>query len=286
MRYLLLVIAMLGIAHAHQSSTKYLDVTAADDRVTLTLRFAPGDVTEPMKLRPDAKPSLAEAAAAPGVPRYVQRWLEVRGCSPGAATAAIDGDLVAATWTCAPVPDPITLDLTAFFALDPKMEMFVRTGGDDSIRVTAARPQIVIAHDHDHVPFEAICFGLVIAVVATSWRSLAIMVGAYMLAVTAGSLSGAALPIPALVAATVIVAGGELFVRESDWRIRLAEFVAFGVLHGVVQGSPANLIFSLPAILATAVISRPFVRSPRARRVIGPAVALGGVVWLLTCVLR
>lgn len=283
MRYLVLILAMFRIAHAHQSSTKYLDLEISGDRILVALRFAPGDVTEPLRLRPDATPSPARAAASPEVPRYVQRWIQIRGCTPGPATAAVDGDLVVASWACEPSLDPITLDLTAFFALDPKMEMFVRTGGDTSIRVVAARPVLVIERPRSvAVPFDALCFVLVIAASARTWRRLAIATLAFACAVTLGAVSGIALPMPALVAAALLVSGVELVLTKPRFPVTA---VAFGVLQGVVRGTPASLLWMVPAILVASAAVFPLVRRPAARRYAGLVVTVVSVVWLLTCVL-
>ncbi|MFT3696092.1 MAG: hypothetical protein QM831_23340 [Kofleriaceae bacterium] len=287
MRYLVLLIALAGIAHAHQSSTKYLDLQIDDDSITLALRFAPGDVTEPLKLRPDATPTVAQAAASPSVPLYVQRWIQIRGCTPQPATARADGDLVVATWTCGPTPDPITLDLVAFFALDSKMEMFVRTGGDESIRVVAAKPTLVIERSSARFPWEVIAFAILLGAIAGSWRAFAIDTAAFMVAVTIGVLSGITLPIPALVAAALILAGGEIAISKPRYPITL---VALGLLQGAIssegRGAPSNLIFTLPVILATAAVSYVVVRKRVPATYLGGAVAAVGVVWLLTCVLR
>ena len=64
-----------------------------------TLRVAPGDVTEPMRLPPDAKPTASDAATTPAVAAYVARWLAIggrvrrarRACAPTTASSSSRG---------------------------------------------------------------------------------------------------------------------------------------------------------------------------------------------------
>ncbi|HEX7704284.1 MAG TPA: hypothetical protein VF403_26255, partial [Kofleriaceae bacterium] len=146
MRYVVVLLLIARVASAHQSSTKYLDVTITGDRAELALRFVPSDVTEPMKLRPDAKPTAKAAASSPGVPAYVERWVAVRGCTAGNGVGSVaDDGFIAVTWavTCPDAIHELVLDFTPFFSLDPKMEMFVHPqGSDDSLRVIAAAPSL------------------------------------------------------------------------------------------------------------------------------------------------
>jgi hypothetical protein len=311
-RYVVVVVVWLLIARsavAHQSSTKYLELDVDRDRARLELRFVPGDVTEPMKLGPNAKPSVEAAAAAPGVPAYVASWILVRTpsgatCTADRATArAAEDGFVAVTWTasCPSELDTIVLDASAFFALDRKMELLVHMpGADASIRVTAIDSPITLVLDPRSpliagalggLALERLAFCLLIALAAAlaSWRALAIMLGAYSLAYLAGSLSGIALPYGGeLVAATLIYAGAETALRP-DWRWRTATFAAFGVVHGIAASHQRSiLIFNIAATLvATALTFAVFgiassqLRRAGVRRVIAGAVCVFGIVWLV-----
>src|SRR4051794_38535938 len=70
-------------AHAHQTSVKYVDVTVDGARATVKLTVAPTDVTEPLGLPPDSRPTVAQACV-PAVAAYVARWLAI-GPDGGAA---------------------------------------------------------------------------------------------------------------------------------------------------------------------------------------------------------
>ncbi|HEY5946999.1 MAG TPA: HupE/UreJ family protein, partial [Kofleriaceae bacterium] len=112
------------------------------------------DVTEPMGLPADAKPSVGEALAVRGVAAYVQRWLTVTGCTQSApSAAAVDDKFIAITWvaTC-PRVDELQLDFSALFALDPRQEVIVQLAapGEGSIQtiVRGAQPKIVLLAGH------------------------------------------------------------------------------------------------------------------------------------------
>ncbi|HEX4419106.1 MAG TPA: HupE/UreJ family protein [Kofleriaceae bacterium] len=130
--------AIIGIAvagrraEAHQTSVKYVDVTVDGSRAQVRLTVAPGDVTEPLGLPPDARPSAA-AATTPAVAAYVARWLAIapgaeaaRPCPPGPPRAHPDADarFVVVEWDVACPVDLayIALDFRAFFAVDPRHE--------------------------------------------------------------------------------------------------------------------------------------------------------------------
>src|SRR5437868_2637817 len=93
------VIAILAIAapaRAHQTSVKYVDVTVEGRRASVALTVAPGDVTEPLGLPPDARPAVAEAAV-PAVAAYVAGWLAIAPdpgapCPAGPPAAAAGAD--------------------------------------------------------------------------------------------------------------------------------------------------------------------------------------------------
>jgi hypothetical protein len=305
----LLLLLIARVASAHQSSTKYLDVTITGDRALLALRFVPSDVTEPMKLRPDAKPTAQAAATSPGVPAYVERWVAVRGCTAGngAGSVAEDG-FVAVTWTVT-CPDSIrelVLDFTPFFSLDPKMEMFVHPqGSDDSLRVIAAAPSLTLTLDRspftegalDAFSIERLAFVVLIVLVGALAqhyvRATAILLAAYSLATLLGVLTGVTLdPLlgDALVAATIVYAGVEIISRP-DWRWRTATFAAFGVVHGIAHNRVTPLSSIVASVITGALafaVLLPLIRLavPRLgrRRVVVTVAALVttcGIVWFV-----
>ena len=316
---LLLLIAR--VASAHQSSTKYLDVTITGDRAELALRFVPSDVTEPMKLRPDAKPTAKAAASSTGVPAYVERWVAVRGCTAGNGTGSVAEDgFIAVTWTVT-CPDEIhelVLDFTPFFSLDPKMEMFVHPqDSDDSLRVIAAAPSLTLTLEGSPITdgalgalsVERLAFAVLIVLVGALAvryvRATAILLAAYSLATLIGAVTGVTgltrvtldpLLGDALIAATILYAGVEVIARP-DWRWRTATFAAFGVVHGIVHNSRAAsissiLIFNIAASLVTGALAfavlLPLIRLAVARigqrRVVVAVAALAttcGIVWFV-----
>jgi hypothetical protein len=127
----LIVIALAAFAstaHAHQTSVKYVDIAATDGAIDVTVKCAPGDVTEAMKLAADATPSVAEATAHRDVPAFVLLWFAIAGCAPKAPSVrAADASFIEVTWTAAcERTDQLALDLTRFFALDQRHEAVVR----------------------------------------------------------------------------------------------------------------------------------------------------------------
>jgi hypothetical protein len=120
-------------AYAHQTSVKYVDVTVDGKHATIRLTVAPGDVTEPLGLPPDARPAVAEATT-PRVAAYVARWLalapEDRPPCPAALPRAhpdADARFVVVEWEVACDEDltRLALDFRAFFAVDPRHEAIV-----------------------------------------------------------------------------------------------------------------------------------------------------------------
>jgi len=156
-RRALVVLLLLAAApaHAHQSSVKYVDVTVDDTRVDVAFTIAPSDVTEPLGLLPDARPTV-DAALAPAAAAYVQRWLAVQladgaACPAAPATARPDGDrkFVIVAWraTCAARIDRIALDFAGFFAVDQRHEALVAVHAPgqevDPEVVRASAPRLV-----------------------------------------------------------------------------------------------------------------------------------------------
>lgn len=269
MRALIVLMLAAGVASAHQSSTKYVELAIDGARADVTLRCAPGDVTEPMKLAPDAKPTASAAAAAPLVPAYVASWLAVRtpdgACSASAQTARAEDDGFIAVHWIATCPRPIAtvlLDFTAFFALDKRMEALVRIGhADEAIRVTAADSPLVLDVGPHHaiaVLPEEIAIALLILALVSGARTLsratrdaALVLSLYFAAHLAGT---ALVAIPAELArlvlpATLIHAALEVAARP-DVRWRALTIGAFGLAHGIARAP----LHSASTELATALL--------------------------------
>jgi hypothetical protein len=132
--------AVAAPARAHQTSVKYVDVTVEGRRATVALTVAPGDVTEPLGLAPDARPTVAEAAV-PAVAAHVAGWLAIAPdpgapCPAGAPAATADADarFVVIRWQIACAADlaRIALDFRAFFAVDTRHEAIVTVHGSDT----------------------------------------------------------------------------------------------------------------------------------------------------------
>jgi hypothetical protein len=313
-RSVVILMLLARIAAAHQSSTKYVDLRIDGDRAEVTLRCRPGDVTEPMKLAPDAKPSATAAAAAASVPAYVASWLALRvptenglvTCTAQDLRARAEDDgFLAVTWsvTCVQPIEILILDFTAFFTLDKRMEALVRIGDDaDSIRVTAADNPIGLdvapAKLFAFTP-ERLAFALLIVIVAAFAKTLtraardaAVMLVLYELAHLAGALGWIAIPpllAQILLPATVIYAALETaFLQNVRWRA--ATFSGFAIVHGIAR--PHALLADLGTALVTAAFALavllPVVRAVAARLrlawVAGAVCAFGGA-WLLQVVL-
>ncbi|MEO7734253.1 MAG: HupE/UreJ family protein [Kofleriaceae bacterium] len=127
------VLAIVGRAEAHQTSVKYVDLTVEGRAAQVRVTVAPGDVTEPLGLAPDARPTVAEAST-PEVARYVAGWLAIgpdggAACAKGEPDARPDGDarFVVVAWrvTCDDVLGRSALDFTRFFAVDARHEAIV-----------------------------------------------------------------------------------------------------------------------------------------------------------------
>lgn len=128
-------VALPAPALAHQSSVKYVDITADGAIARVRFAVAPADLTAALGLPDDATPTAADVttpAAAPATAAYVARWLALAlalpggaaVCTPGLAHAAPDPDgrLVAVTWdaTCPAPISRLRIDLAPFFAADAR----------------------------------------------------------------------------------------------------------------------------------------------------------------------
>ncbi len=126
---LLLVLLTAPVAHAHQTSVKYIDLLVEDgDTLEVIIRFEPGDVTEAMGLPADAKPEVVDAYTDARVPPYVQQWFSLQGCTLGTPTAQREDRTFVRVLYPARCADPrtVSLDFTRFFELDRRHEAIVR----------------------------------------------------------------------------------------------------------------------------------------------------------------
>ena len=147
-----MIAALASPAAAHQTSVKYVDVTVEGRSATVRVTVAPGDVTEPLGLPPDARPAAADATG-PGVAAYVARWIAI-GPDPGAPCPAqaprghadTDARFVVVEWrvACETGLARLVLDFHAFFALDARHEAIVTVhapgAAGDAVVVRAAEP--------------------------------------------------------------------------------------------------------------------------------------------------
>ena len=135
---------MFTSAFTHQSAVKYLDLVVTGDTIAARMTVAPSDLTEPLGLAPDAQPT-AIAAATPAASRYTREWVTVLGCTPSDEHAApdLDNRFVAVTWTlaCPSIGDELDLDLSRFFAVDPRHEAIVRLDSGEPFVMRAAAPR-------------------------------------------------------------------------------------------------------------------------------------------------
>jgi hypothetical protein len=129
----LAVVAVSAPAFAHQTSVKYVELDVAGSDASIRFRVSPADVTEPMGLPPDARPTALEAAASPKVGPYVARWLAVSShgaCTASPPVTSIDGDarFVVIAWTahCPGKLDELSLDFAGFFAIDRRHVAILR----------------------------------------------------------------------------------------------------------------------------------------------------------------
>jgi hypothetical protein len=164
------VVGAVGVvetrAYAHQTSIKYVDVTVDGRRATIKLTVAPGDVTEPLGLPPDARPTVAEATT-PRVAAYVVRWLALgpddRSPCPAAPPRVqpdADARFVVVAWevTCGEDLARLALDFRALFAVDPRQEAIVTVhepNATGEAAVVRATDPILAVHAGDVVGIAA-----------------------------------------------------------------------------------------------------------------------------------
>jgi len=143
-------------AAAHQTSIKYVDVTVDGGRAQIQLTVAPGDVTEPLGLPADARPTVAEASD-PRVAAYVARWLALgpAGEPPCPATGprahpAADPRFLVVEWqvACDAGLGHVALDFHGFFAIDVRHEAIAtvhRRGAAGDAQVVRASDPVLVA---------------------------------------------------------------------------------------------------------------------------------------------
>lgn len=156
-RILVVVLALVAVsprAFAHQTSVKYVDLALDGTRVAVALKCAASDVTEPMGLPADAKPTVSEALGHAAVAPYVQRWLVLAGCTVDAPrAAAVDDKFITVTWSAScPRTDELGVDLSALFALDARQEVIIQVAapGKTSIQtiVRGDQPKVTLRAGH------------------------------------------------------------------------------------------------------------------------------------------
>jgi hypothetical protein len=279
-----LLLVIPRVAFAHQTSTKYVDIAIDGARAEITVRAAPGDLTEAMHLPADATPSAAEAAAAPGVAAYVAAWLALRSygepCAASAPTASVDDKLVQVSWsaTCARAPDEA--DFARFFALDRKHVALVRVTGDGELStyVAAADPTLALREPptllawirggihhivdwdgRDHVSFVLALLLVVMLKRDRSWevrgfvptlKSTATVITAFTIAHSMSLIAAALgwITLPSRLVETLIAASIAYTAAEDilrpDVRWRFALTFGFGLVHGL--GFASTLAVQLP----------------------------------------
>lgn len=284
MRSVFILLLLLGrVASAHQTSVKYADVTIDENKATLAVKVAPGDVTEPLGLAADSKPSVSDAVSSPAVAPYVARWITAssygRPCSASAPKSAPDedGKWVVVTWDVACAGVPTELGFAAFFAIDTRHVAIVHVepGARDSI-VRADAPRLVLrakpsllawvreGMDHiytgrDHISFVLALLLVVMLVRTPDWRlrrpvetlrATATVITAFTIAhsvsLIAASLGWIHLPsrfVESMIAASIAYTALEDIVRP-DVPWRFWLTFGFGLIHGL--GFASTLAVLLP----------------------------------------
>jgi hypothetical protein len=131
---LLVLIAWVAPARAHQSSVTYSTATVDGASVDYRIRIAVGDLAEPAGRDPTATVAMAELDAATWaqVASYVTARVAISSetgpCPPTNATARADGDHAEVTWraTCAAPIATLTIAYDLFFDLDPSHDAALR----------------------------------------------------------------------------------------------------------------------------------------------------------------
>jgi len=285
MRFVVLVLVLVisRDAWAHQTSLKYIDLTVVDDKtLDVSIKLAPGDVTEPMGLPADATPALAAALADTRVAPYVQNWVTFVGCTAAAPrSAAVDAFVaVLFTVTC-PTAREVKLDFTTFFTLDKRHEAVVGLAASGAkttpVIVRASEPTVTVRAGEaslvvwiktgmhhiyegiDHILFVIALLLVVMLYRGDRWelrgfvltlRSTALVITAFTIAhsitLIAAALGIVALPsslVEAIIALSIAYTAAEDVVKP-DVRWRFALTFGFGLIHGL--GFASTLAGLLP----------------------------------------
>ena len=277
MRPLVILLLLARTAAAHQTSVKYVDLAVDENRATVSVKVAPGDVTEPLGLPPDAKPAPAQATT-PAVAAYVAHWIAIasyqRPCTAGAPHAAAEDAWVVVTWQVVCPAVPTELDFTAFFAVDKRHVAIVHGSHDAIVRADAPhlvlrdRPSLLAwvreGMDHiytgrDHISFVLALLLVVMLVRRPDWqvrppgqtlRSTATVITAFTIAhsvsLIAASLGWVHLPsrfVESMIALSIAYTAVENIARpDVPWRFYLT--FGFGLVHGL--GFASTLAVLLP----------------------------------------
>jgi hypothetical protein len=187
------------VAHAHQSSVKYLELEIHDATADLALRVLPTDLAEVLDSNDDSDPTVATAIArADAVRGYVRPWMTFSqkqvACSSSIASvaAAHDPRFVEVRWraTCATTIDAFELNFAGFFEIDSKHVAMLRVKSpgvsDESMIVRADEPAVILrlgeaprhnawawirtGMDHIYSGTDHMCFLLVLLLVVVLGR--------------------------------------------------------------------------------------------------------------------
>jgi hypothetical protein len=265
------LLLLARIAYAHQTSVKYIDV---DPELGVTVRCAPGDLTEPLGLPADATPSVDEVLRHKDIGPYVQQWFTFVGCSVSAPIADRDDKFVRVKWKATCPAGHVRADFTKFFALDHKHEAMLRYGGETTI-VRASDPQVVLGHhqslfawvhtgmDHiydgiDHILFVISLLLVVMLYRGTKWelrgfvltvKSTGLVITAFtiahsisLIAAALGYVSLSSRFVESMIALSIAYTAIE-DIAKPDVRWRFVLTFAFGLVHGLGFASTlANLL--------------------------------------------
>ncbi|MBV8760801.1 MAG: HupE/UreJ family protein [Deltaproteobacteria bacterium] len=282
MRSLLVLSLLARVAAAHQTSVKYVDVRLDEATAQISVKVAPGDVTEPLGLPADAKPSV-EAATTPAVAAYVAHWIAVQSygqaCAVGAPLAKPDeeGKWVVVAWTAQCPRVATDLDFRAFFAVDQRHVAIVHVEPSGRDAIARADSPSVSLHGapsllawvregmnhiytgRDHISFVLALLLVVMLVRKPDWqirpplatlRATATVITAFTIAhsvsLIAASLGWVHLPsrfVESAIAASIAYTAVENIVKpDVPWRFYLT--FAFGLVHGL--GFASTLAVLLP----------------------------------------
>lgn len=277
----LLICATTSVAFAHQTSVKYIEIDrlrtpcgsaarpgeagTCNRELNITVRCAPGDVTEAIGLPADATPTVEEVLPHKQVATYVQQWFTIEGCTAAAPTLDREDKFVRVRWqvTC-PNPSELRFDFTRFFELDRKHEAIVRFRTESTI-VRASQPKVVVGKGQsllawvqtgmhhiyggiDHILFVISLLLVVMLYRGTKWelrsfmltlRSTALVITAFtiahsitLIAAALGYVSLSSAFVEATIAASITYIAIEDIVKP-DVRWRFALTFAFGLIHGL-----------------------------------------------------